>query len=206
MRSPTITDAKLQHSGPGDFTFHPHHLQNPASQIAARPSSHHATQNGPLPRPMMQSPTAQGPPFHFEVPNSTPQPGRQMFSRAQVGYQMGQVPFLGNPTGPALPPSLPAFANASSVGQPFMQMGSRSLSSTPHIPYLTGPLPPRPGNPLQLQQNYPAPVAPQGQSFALNQQPFMSLASARPASFHGGLQVYDPFSPTSVSNASQRKG
>ncbi|KAJ6427975.1 hypothetical protein OIU84_023393 [Salix udensis] len=203
MRSPTITDAKIQHSGPGDFTFHPHHLQNPASQIAARPSTHHATQNGPFPRPMMQSPTAQGPPFHFEVPNSTPQPGRQMFSREQVGYQMGQVPFLGNPTGPSLPPSLPAFANASSVGQPFMQMGSRSLSSTPHIPYLTGPLPPRPGNPLQLQQNYPAH---QGQSFALNQQPFMSLASARPASFHGGQQVYDPFSPTSVSNASQRKG
>ncbi|KAG5227553.1 splicing factor [Salix suchowensis] len=102
MRSPTIT-------GPGDFTFHPHHLQNPASQIAARPSSHHATQNGPLPRPMMQSPTPQGPPFHFEVPNSTPQHGRQMFSRPQVSYQMGQVPFLGNPTGPSLPPAFQHF-------------------------------------------------------------------------------------------------
>jgi splicing factor 1 len=87
-----------------------------------------------------------------------------------------------------------------------MQMVSRNLSSTPHIPYLTGPLPPRPGNPLQLQQNYPVPIAPRGQSFAPNQQPFISLASARPVSFHGGQHVYDPFSPTSVSTASQRQG
>lgn len=206
MRSPTITDAKIQHSGPGDFTFQPHHLQNPAPQIAPRLSSHHATQNGPLPRPMMQSPAPQGPPFHFEVPNSTPLPGRQMFPRPQVSNQMGQVPFVGNPTGPSLPPSLPAFSNANSFGQPVMQMVSRNLSSTPHIPYLTGPLPPRPGNPLQLQQNYPVPIAPRGQSFAPNQQPFISLASARPASFHGGQHVYDPFSPTSVSTASQRQG
>ncbi|KAI9400610.1 hypothetical protein POPTR_001G008700v4 [Populus trichocarpa] len=206
MRSPTITDAKIQHSGPGDFTFQPHHLQNPAPQIAPRLSSHHAAQNGPLPRPMMQSPAPQGPPFHFEVPNSTPLPGRQMFPRPQVSNQMGQVPFVGNPTGPSLPPSLPAFSNANSFGQPVMQMVSRNLSSTPHIPYLTGPLPPRPGNPLQLQQNYPVPIAPRGQSFAPNQQPFISLASARPASFHGGQHVYDPFSPTSVSTASQRQG
>ncbi|KAJ6307238.1 hypothetical protein OIU76_017100 [Salix suchowensis] len=124
MRSPTIT-------GPGDFTFHPHHLQNPASQIAARPSSHHATQNGPLPRPMMQSPTPQGPPFHFEVPNSTPQHGRQMFSRPQVSYQMGQVPFLGNPTGPSLPPSLPAFSNASSAGTTNHADGVEELKLSP---------------------------------------------------------------------------
>ncbi|KAG6790963.1 hypothetical protein POTOM_000072 [Populus tomentosa] len=206
MRSPTITDAKIQHSGPGDFTFQQHHLQNPAPQIAPWLSSHHTSQNGPLPRPMMQSPAPQRPPFHFEVPNSTPLPGRQMFPRPQVSNQRGQVPFVGNPTGPSPPPSLPAFSNANSFGQSVMQMVSRNLSSTPHIPYLTGPLPPRPGNPLQLQQNYPVPIAPRGQSFAPNQQSFISLASARPASFHGGQHVYDPFSPTSVSAASQWQG
>jgi splicing factor 1 len=58
---------------------------------------------------------------------------------------------------------------------------------------------------MQLQQNYPAPRAPRGQSIALNQQPFISSASARPASFQGGQQVYDPFSPTSVSAASQQQ-
>jgi splicing factor 1 len=58
---------------------------------------------------------------------------------------------------------------------------------------------------MQLQQNYPASIAPRGQSIALNQQPFISSASARPPSFQGGQQVYDPFSPTSVSVASQQQ-
>eukprot|EP00258_Populus_trichocarpa_P036268 XP_024452287.1 splicing factor 1 [Populus trichocarpa] len=205
IRSPTITNAKVQHSGTGDFTCRPHHQQNPAPQIVPSFSSHHATQNGPLHRPMMQTITPQAPPFHMDVPNSTTQPGRHLFPRPQVGNQLGQVPFVGNPTGHSHHPRLPAFSNASPVGPPVIQMGSRNFSSTPHLPNLTGPLPPRPGNPMQLQQNYPAPRAPRGQSIALNQQPFISSASARPASFQGGQQVYDPFSPTSVSAASQQQ-
>ncbi|KAJ6694628.1 RNA-BINDING KH DOMAIN-CONTAINING PROTEIN [Salix koriyanagi] len=204
IRSPTITNAKVQHSGTGDFTFRPHHQQNPSPQIVPSFSSHHAAQNGPLPRPRMQTQTPQAPHFHMDAPNSTTQPGRHLFP-PHVGNQRGQAPFVGNPTGHSLHPRLPPFSNASPGGPPVMQMGSRNFSSTPHLPNLTGPLPPRPGNPMQLQQNYPAPIAPRGQSIALNQQPFISSASARPPSFQGGQQVYDPFSPTSVSVASQRQ-
>lgn len=214
MRSPTVTAPKLQHSGSGDFTFQPHHVQN-TFQTVPRLSSQPAAQGAPPPRHVMQPLTPQASSFRLAVPNSTPSPGMQMFSRSQLGSQMVQsqahmsdVPFAGNPTGPSPSPRLPAFPNASPVGPPVLQMGSRNFSPTPQLSNLAGPLPPRPGNSVQLQQNYPPLMAPRGQFMGPNQ-PFnkhLSFASGRPSSSLGGQQIYDPFSPTSASIASQQQG
>ncbi|KAJ6727400.1 RNA-BINDING PROTEIN RELATED [Salix purpurea] len=94
VRPPTITNAKVQHSGTADFTFRPHQQQNPAPQIVPSFSSHHANQTGPLLRPRMQTQTPQAPHFHMDVPNSITQPGRHLFP-PHVGNQLGQVPFVG---------------------------------------------------------------------------------------------------------------
>uniref|UniRef100_A0A2P2M8W4 Uncharacterized protein MANES_15G105700 n=3 Tax=Rhizophora mucronata TaxID=61149 RepID=A0A2P2M8W4_RHIMU len=199
-----FTLIRPHNSGPGEFTFQPHHPQNSASHTLPRPSSHPATQSSSLSRQMMQPLAPQVPSFHLHASNPNPQPGMHLFPRLQVGNQMGQtqahtspVPFAGT----SVPPRPPAFSNLGPVGlsNEVLQMGARNFSLAPQLSSLAGPFPPRPGNPLQLQQNFPAPTL-LVNLMAPNQQP------NRPASSLGGQQIYDPFSPTSISIAPQQQG
>ncbi|KAF2314514.1 hypothetical protein GH714_027202 [Hevea brasiliensis] len=155
LTRPTITAPKLLHSGPGDFTFQPHHPQNPASHSVLRPSNQPMTQDPPLARPLMQ-PSPQTPSFRLAVPNSIPPPGMHVFPSSHISNQMGQtqphmspIPFVGNSTGSSVPPRVPAFSNASPTIPP-----ARNFSPVARLPDLSGPFPPRPGNPLQVRQSY----------------------------------------------------
>ncbi|KAF3946723.1 hypothetical protein CMV_027041 [Castanea mollissima] len=188
----------------GDFTFQPHRPQNPVSQtvptaLSSQPASQSTLQ--------MQPPTAQAPSFHLAMPKITPQPGNQVFQRPQFSNPVGQpqapvsaVPYSGSQT-PTGPPRLPAYPNASVAPRtPLPQMGPRSFNPAPQMPNLPGPILPRPGNSLQLQQNYPARPNRPEIHLAPNQQfsNTFAFASGKPGSKPGGQQIYDPFSPTSV--------
>ncbi|KAJ4839604.1 hypothetical protein Tsubulata_040525 [Turnera subulata] len=212
IRSPTAVAPRPQHSSPGDFTFQPQHLQNPASHAVPRLRSDPATQNA-LPRPMMPPPAPQGSSFLMSVPNSTPQAGIHVFPRPQIHNDMNRTqahmpggPFAGNPTRSAVPLRPPAFPNPSPIAPPVLQMGSRNFGAIPGPPpNMTGPFPTRPENSMHFQQNY-LPPAPRGQFMGLNQ-PFNNnarFASGRPA--NPGQQIYDPFSPTSVPIVTQQRG
>ena len=88
-------------------------------------------------------------------------------------------------------------------------MGPRNLNPASQVGNLGGPFPSRPVNPLQLQQNYPAAVGRPQTLLAPNQQrgTNLSFASGRPASGASGQQqIYDPFSPTSVSTVPLQGG
>ncbi|PQQ14758.1 vegetative cell wall protein gp1 isoform X2 [Prunus yedoensis var. nudiflora] len=85
---------------------------------------------------------------------------------------------------------------------------TKELQSSPPNAQFSHSSAPRPGNHIQIQQNYPAhstrpemPRAP-NQQFSNN----LAFASGKPASRPGGQQLYDPFSPTSMSTATQQQG
>ncbi|XP_038725781.1 branchpoint-bridging protein isoform X2 [Tripterygium wilfordii] len=180
-----IRPIMTQHPSSGDFTFQPHRTPNLASQMGPRPGGHPATPDSPSPRPMVQSPGPQAPPFRFS------QPVMQSFVRPQIGNQMGQAmaSVMHRP---------PAYQG------PQMGMGN---FTTAHQRHLAGPIPPRPGNHLQLQQNYPTSVTPRENSVASSQRFNCNfpVAPGNPAPL-GGQQVYDPFSPTSVAVPAHQQG
>jgi splicing factor 1 len=183
-----------------DFTFQPHRPQNPVSQMVPTPSRQPAIQS----TPQVQPPARQVPSFQLGVPKIT-QPVNQVFQRPQFSNSVGQpqapvsaAPYAQTPTGAH---RLAAFPNASVAPRtPLPQMSPRSFSPAPQMPSLPGPMVPRPGNPLQLQQNYPARTTRPDIHLAPNQQfgNTFSFASSKPPSNSGGQQIYDPFSPTSV--------
>ncbi|KAJ0083932.1 hypothetical protein Patl1_29944 [Pistacia atlantica] len=198
------TPSRPQLPGSGDFTFLPHQPQNLAPLTVPRPSSQPMMMNTPPHRPMMQLPSPQAPSFRLTGPSATAQPVMQGFPRPQVGNQMGQPQapmFARNPNA--------AFANVSPVAPttPVSQMRPRNFGTGLQVPNLAGPFPPRPGNPLQLQQNYPAPANRHQNHIGLIQQfgndrPF---TSDKLAPSPRGPQIYDPFSPT-ASIAPQQQG
>lgn len=196
IRPPLVTA-----SSSVDFTFQPPQPLFPATQ---RPNSQSATQNtlptNPVPQPL--APQTQG---RFPVPNLTPQPVTQVFSRLQVGDHMGQpqshisvVPFGQNPTAISAPARLPPFpeASTSAARTQILHTGPRNFNPAPQMRNLPGPFPPRPTN--HAQQNYPV-----YSNWPVNNP---SFTSARPASSPGEQQLYDPFSPTSMSSSSEQQG
>nr|CCH50995.1 T3.2 [Malus x robusta] len=100
----------------------------------------------------------------------------------------------------------PPMMTAQSPGDFTFQPHRPQNPSFQAMPNLPGHLPPRPGNYIQIQQNYPAhatraeiPRAP-NQQFSNN----LAFSSGKSASGPGGgQQLYDPFSPTS---ANQQQG
>ncbi|KAL5563484.1 hypothetical protein UlMin_033231 [Ulmus minor] len=181
--SVSMTQTFLMPPSSGDFTFQPHRLHDPASQIVPRPSNQFASQ---LPMPNLS------------------QPANHMFSRPLVGNLMGQPqsPYARNPT--AIPvPSRPPFPEASSITPrtPIPQMGMRNLGPGLQMPNLPGPFHPRPGNQGQLQHNYSVQTNRSETLLHPNQQFVNNLpfASGRTTSIPGEQQLYDPFSPTSMS-------
>nr|DAD30090.1 TPA_asm: hypothetical protein HUJ06_031558 [Nelumbo nucifera] len=218
---PPVTAPKPQRPSSGDFTFQP--IRLPSSQTVSRPSNQLVPQNTPplLPKSSMQHPQApqpalQPPSFRPAMFNSSPQPGMQNFPRPQINNQMGRphapvtsiapgsaIPFAGSPTAipPPPPPRIPASLNPHHVVSTPSQVGPRSFGSASHIP---GPLPLRPLNPLLQQQNQPGPAPtnrPGNPSFQIHQfNSSLSFSSGKSISTPGGNQIYDPFSPTSVSS------
>ncbi|XP_050141286.1 uncharacterized protein LOC126617304 [Malus sylvestris] len=194
---------------PGDFTFQPHRPQNPSFQTVPQPSSHFSAHNASLARPMLPSPAPQAPSFQF------PQPGSQVLSRPQLGDHMGQhpsahmsaAPYARNSTAISVPPRLATFLESSTVlpRTPHPPMRPSNFNPPHQMPNLPGPLPPRPGNYIQIQQNYPAhatrPEIPRAPNQQFNNLAFSSGKSASGPG--GGQQLYDPFSPTS---ANQQQG
>ncbi|XP_050218790.1 leucine-rich repeat extensin-like protein 5 isoform X2 [Mercurialis annua] len=179
------------HSGPGDFTFQPHHPPNLASQLAPRPHNQAAAQDTRFPRP----PALPLSTFRL-APSSTPLHGMHSFPSTQISNQMDQrprAPF----TGSFLAPRFPAFSNASPAIPP-----ARNFSPTPQLPNLGGSFLLRPANPLQGQKNYPAPTS-LGNFMAPNQHSGKITSFASPPL---GQQIYDPFSPTSVPVMPQQQG
>ncbi|XP_015581899.2 splicing factor 1 [Ricinus communis] len=193
------------HSGPSDFTFQLHHSMNPAAQLFPGPNNQSGAQDTRFPRPPIQPSSSQVSSFRMAVPNSISSPGMHSFSSPRIGNQMGQtqahmppIPFAGSSTGTLMAPRVPAFSNASPI-----ILQTRNFSPIPQLPNLAGPFPPRPPNPLQVQPTYPAPITPRGNFIPPNQQSSRNLSFA---SGPGGQQIYDPFSPTSVSNMPQHQG
>ncbi|XAR60447.1 hypothetical protein NMG60_11033833 [Bertholletia excelsa] len=196
---PPLLTAPKPRPNLSDFTFQPHLPPNLASQSAPRPGMPPPIQNVGPPNLTEQSiPLATLTPS-FQPPIHTfPQPVMQGNTRPQFNNQMNQTqgqipPFPANAAVNVAPFRHPPYPN------PNPQMGPRNLNSAPFVPNAGGgAYPSRTGNPPQLQQNYPgwrqSPLAP-------SQQPGnkLSFASPRPVSSPGTPQIYDPFSPTSVS-------
>ncbi|KAF5447980.1 hypothetical protein F2P56_033489 [Juglans regia] len=199
IKPPTVTAPSS-----GNFTFQPHGPQNPVSQTVATLSSQLATQS----TSQVQPPAPQVSSFQLAAPKLNPQPVSQVFQRPSFSNLVGQpqapvspVPYARTPMGPPRHPSIP---NASvSPRTPLPQMGLRNFSPAPQRPGFSGPIVPRPANPVQLQQNYPARMTRPDILFSPNQQfsNTLSFASSKPVSNPGGQQIYDPFSPTSVSTS-----
>nr|CCH50959.1 T1.7 [Malus x robusta] len=121
---------------------------------------------------------------------------------------MSAAPYARNSTAISVPPRLATFLESSTVlpRTPHPPMRPSNFNPPHQMPNLPGPLPPRPGNYIQIQQNYPAHATRPEIPRAPNQQfrnhlafSFGKLASGP----GGGQQLYDPFSPTS---ANQQQG
>uniref|UniRef100_A0A5B6ZQT4 Putative extensin n=1 Tax=Davidia involucrata TaxID=16924 RepID=A0A5B6ZQT4_DAVIN len=209
IKPPPITAPKPQHPSSSDFTFQPHRPQNPVSQAVPRPGSQ------PMlpPKQMVQPPLApQTPSFRPAMHSPNPQPVMQGFPRPQLNNQMNQpqaqlsVPFAGNPT----PLRHAAFPNPSPVAPnpPVPQIGPGNFSPAPQMANSACPFPLRLGNPMLLQQTYPAATARPQNLLAPNQQFSTNLStSGKPVSSPSGAQqIYDPFSPTSASLVPQQGG
>ncbi|GFZ12969.1 RNA-binding KH domain-containing protein [Actinidia rufa] len=210
---PSPTAPKPHHPSSSDFTFQPHRPQNVATQAVPRQ---------PIQNMLPQNPTSQPPPLAPKTPSfwphvqSSPQPVMPGIPRPQPSNHMNQPqpqisPFAINPTVTVAPLRHPAISNPNpgAPTSPVPQMGLRNLNPVSQVGNLGGPFPPRPGNPLQLQQNYPAAVGRPQTLLASNQQlgTNLSFASGRPASGASGQQqIYDPFSPTSVSTVPLQGG
>ncbi|XP_021728845.1 branchpoint-bridging protein-like isoform X1 [Chenopodium quinoa] len=155
--------------GSSGFTFQPQRPHVAPSQSLPGPGLQFSSQR-PTSAPLPPAP--QGPSFRPALQNAMQHPVRQNFPGPPFGNQMGPRP------GHFGPPN------------PNQHMGPRHLGPVPQAPNAGGPYPPRVGHPAQYQQSYPAPsLSRPGGNFPANMRP---SPSGRP-------QVYDPFSPTSIS-------
>ncbi|KAF6149365.1 hypothetical protein GIB67_016903 [Kingdonia uniflora] len=167
-----VTTPKPQHPSSGDFTFQPLGVQKNDSPL--------------LPKLTIQSPSAPLPSsFRPALPSSVQVPPPLSGSVIQ---------FSGNPSPNPnqRPPKLPTYLNPNNI--PLPQMNPRGFMQQPSFPSQIG-------NPAQMQQNLVGRVASIGPQIRqggisvphqnYNHLPFPS----------GVNQVYDPFSPTSVSSA-----
>lgn len=161
--------------GSSGFTFQPHRPTGAPSQSLPGPSLHFASQR-PASAPLPPAP--QGPSFRPALQSTIQQSVRHNFPGPPIGNQMGPRPVQFGPPGP----------------NPLM--GPRPLGPVPQAPNAGGAFPPRIGHSIQYQQSYPASLNRPGGNFPTNLHPGPS--SSRP-------QVYDPFSPTSIS-AAQAQG
>ncbi|XP_056175915.1 uncharacterized protein LOC115670302 isoform X1 [Syzygium oleosum] len=184
IRSPANAAPSPHRPNFGDFTFQPQQPQ--ASQ----------TFSGPGAQTIVPQPTSFRPPIH------DPQPITPVLLRPSMGAQMARpqggpspIPFPGDPS------RFPSFPVVGPT--PVPQMGPRNMNPVAQLPDLAGGFPSRPGNLIDVQRTF------HGQMNQLPRHHFIHSPSAfpgRPALGPGGRQIYDPFSPSSASNAPQQHG
>lgn len=190
--TPSVTALKPLHPSSNDFTFQPHRPQNPSTQVILGPGSQPRPHIMPPHNLTLQPPHS--PSFRPGMTSPAASPVMQGFSRPQVSNPMNQPQAQFNmPAPPSTHQSFPG---------PGPQMGPRHFNPAPQGINAAGPFPPRPGNSMQHQQNYPAMGnRPQNLLASVNQQfsGNISFQPGGPASRPSGpQQIYDPFSPTSV--------
>ncbi|CAN1335838.1 Branchpoint-bridging protein [Linum perenne] len=193
MRQPPA-EVRPQHPVRGDFTFQPHHPQNPHNQAVQQLGGAHPSSMNTLTNRPMLSPAAQAPSFPPMRPSSNLHPGSHEFPRPQMGQPRLDYPFGRNPAGASIPPRFAAFpdGNPGNVRTQGPQMMSRNMG------------PPMSGSQLQHQPGYPMQMnMPREFRDSIQQpRPNFAFASSRPGGNLGRQQVYDPFSPS----ASQQPG
>ncbi|XP_022153803.1 branchpoint-bridging protein isoform X2 [Momordica charantia] len=182
-----------------NFTFQPRGPQNPPTQTILNLN----IQN-PSTVPTLQHPASGAPSYHPAGPNF-PRVGNQPFPGPQAGSQIGnnqiQEIAASHPIGMQASPRLPAFLDPG----PRTPLHQRNFSPAMQMPNLPGNFPHRPGNPMQLEQGFPIRATRPEVRFAPPQ--FggnLTFCSGKPPPSSGGQQIYDPFSPTSVSGAQQQ--
>nr|CCH50956.1 T1.4 [Malus x robusta] len=169
----------------------------------------------PLKPPMM---TAQSPGDFTFQPHRPQNPSFQTVPQPSSHFSVHNAslarPMLPSPAPQApsarqsVPPRLATFLESSTVlpWTPHPPIRPSNFNPPHQMPNLPGPLPPRPGNYIQIQQNYPAHATRPEIPRAPNQQfsNHLAFSSGKSASGPGGgQQLYDPFSPTS---ANQQQG
>lgn len=195
-----MTAPRPQQPSSNDFTFQPHRPHIPALEAVHRPNT----------RPILLHPNQSAQPYQ-ESQTSSIQPAMHMlrppptnpgFPRPNVGNQMMQPraqTSVNFPSSPTAHPGLPRHApfpgsNAAPLLQP------RNFNLDP--PFFNADGIPQAGVPMQIQQNYPASAARPPSFIAPNQHINSNISfqpAAGPSSRASGVQVYDPFTPTSVS-------
>lgn len=182
-----VTPKPLQPSN--DFTFQPHHSQNPAaSRLISQFGSQDRTPSNQMMRPHLRP--------AIDNPNSPPV--IQGFQRPQLSNQISQsgppmsLDFVRGPAGPLPQFRHPTFSNHGIASPTVPQMQPMNFRPAPnHV----GSFPPR-VNSMPLEQNNPSSML-RPQNFEAPNNVF--LRHGRPASSSSGAhQIYDPFSPTSV--------
>ncbi|XP_010940320.1 uncharacterized protein [Elaeis guineensis] len=201
----------------GDFTFQPVRVHVPVSPTTPGPNSQSVSQASvPLGPP-------QAPSFRPAMQNPTPPVSTQGFPRPLAANQTNPsqagippppssvAPFSMNPAVIQPVPRLPAFPNPNHVPSlsSATQMGPPRFSIAPQASNLLGNMSARPIHLVQPPQN-PLPPANRPSNLMIpNQQlggnPPRFVAGKIPSS-PGGNQIYDPFSPTSISSAPTKQG
>ncbi|KAL3347259.1 hypothetical protein AABB24_021108 [Solanum stoloniferum] len=182
-----VTPKPLQPNS--DFTFQPHHSQNPAaSRLISQFGSQELSPSNQMMRPHLRP----------AIDNPNPPLVIQGFQRPQLSSQISQpgppmsLDFARGPAGPLPQFRHPTFSNRGIASPTVPQMQPMNFRPAPnHV----GSFPPR-VNSMPLQQNNPnAMLRPQNFEAPNN----VFFRHGRPASGSSGAhQIYDPFSPTSV--------
>ncbi|KAG6605873.1 hypothetical protein SDJN03_03190, partial [Cucurbita argyrosperma subsp. sororia] len=174
-----------------NFTFQPRGPLNPSAQ----PMLNLNIQNSPT-VPSLQQPASGAPSFHPAAPNFS-RVGNQPFPGPQAGSQ------IGNHRIQEVSTRLPAFLDPG----PRTQLHQRNFrpSMQMQMPNLQGNFPHRPGNHMQIEQGFLMQATRPDVRFAPpHYSGNLTFVSGQPPPSSGGQQVYDPFSPTSVSGTQQQ--
>ncbi|XP_038901345.1 branchpoint-bridging protein isoform X2 [Benincasa hispida] len=182
-----------------NFTFQPRGPQNPSQTILNL-----NIQNTPT-VPTLQQPASGALSFHPPAPHF-PRVANQPFPGPQAGSQIGthqMQEIASNPIGMQVSTRIPAFLDPG----PRTQLHQRNFGPglQMQIPKLPGNFPQRPGNPMQFEQGFPMRAPRPELRFTPPQyRSNLTFVSGKPPSSSGGQQIYDPFSPTSVSGPQQQ--
>ncbi|CAK9314126.1 unnamed protein product [Citrullus colocynthis] len=181
-----------------NFTFQPRGPQNPSPQTILNLN----IQNTPT-VPTLQQPASGAPSFHPAAPNF-PKIANQPFHGPQAVSRIGthQIQEIAsNPIGMLVSTRIPAFLDPG----PRTQLHQRNFGPGMQMPNLPGNFPHRQGNPMQSEQGFPMRAPRPEVRFAPPQYSSnLTFVSGKPPPSSGGQQIYDPFSPTSVSGPQQQ--
>ncbi|THU48991.1 hypothetical protein C4D60_Mb06t04860 [Musa balbisiana] len=212
ITTPPVAVPKPPRPISADFTFRPLGAQVPASPTPLRPNVQTAQQMTAVAAP-------QPPSFRPALQNSASSINTQGFPRPLAVNQTNPsqapihlppssgVPFSVDLTMVRPPPNLPAFSDTNSIRLtgPSRQMGpgfssAAQSSNPPRMPAWSMPIIQTSQNQLRPANRPNSPAVPM-QQLGANHPGYMAGVASSNA---GGNQIYDPFSPTSVSSAPRK--